>query len=170
MVICREIPIPSDFSVVAWMSSKYVDNEHKLLKRKQCFRQTKAKINKVSPKVSGQPFLFMTHSLFFPFIHTKHRPKSSSRDLLFHTLSDTWPVLSSSHWTNALDFKTLIMLVMKRSIWVYPCMTLVKQVEAAVLMLIKYLLIMDIFSSFPSNWQRLCLLSLLSPTGNPFFT
>lgn len=52
----------------------------------------------------------------------------------------------------------------------YPCMTLVKWVQADILMLIKYLLIMDIFSSFPLNWQRLCLLSLLSASGNPFFT
>lgn len=138
------------------------------IKKKVMF--TKSKTNKFSLEVSVQTFLFMTHSPFFPLIHTKHRPKNCSKDLLFHTLSDIWPFFSSSHWTNALDFKTIIMLVMKRSIWVYPCMTPVKWVEAAVLMLTKYFLIMDIFSSFPLNWQRLSLLSLLPPSGNPFFT
>lgn len=52
----------------------------------------------------------------------------------------------------------------------HPGMTPVEKVGAAVLMLIKYLLIMDVFSCFPLNRQRSRLLSLLSLTDNPFFT
>lgn len=71
----------------------------------------KGKINKFPPKVSGQPFLLTTHSLFFPFLHTRHWPKSTSRDRAAHTLSDTRLFLSRSCRNTALTLKPSLCLL-----------------------------------------------------------